>query len=127
MSSHSQSRSKEDRRLKHLIEVLRGTEHLGLPALICLLTIGLEDGLSVTELAERTGAPQQSVSRYVAMLLGRYQSEALTTFEPLIDQRISLNDPRKRALHLTREGRHLVEELLSLTRADKRAEAHVSG
>lgn len=95
--------------LRRLSAALAAAEHLGLPALICLLEIALDEGLSASELAERTGAPQQSVSRYVSMLLGRYQSpNMIEAIEPLIEQRINLVDPRKRSLYITETGSGLI-------------------
>ena len=43
-----------------------------MPELVALLAVGVEAGLSVNELSERIGAPQQSTSRYVSVLTGRY-------------------------------------------------------
>jgi DNA-binding MarR family transcriptional regulator len=81
---------------------------------ISLLTVALEPGLSVNELAERIRSPQQSASRYAAALLGRYQS--LTSEierEPLIVQQINPEDPRKRALFLNETGREIVARMIA--------------
>jgi DNA-binding MarR family transcriptional regulator len=96
-------------------EALRSVqEALGLPQLVCLLTIALEPGLSVNELAERTGYPQQSASRYAALLLGRYENPVGQNISsPLIEQTINPSDPRKRSLHLTRSGEAFIVTLLS--------------
>jgi DNA-binding MarR family transcriptional regulator len=86
---------------------------LSLPQFVALMTIGLEPGLSVNELAEKLNIPQQSASRYIAVLTGRYQSElASGIVEPLIVQQINELDPRKRALHLTPSGTELLASLL---------------
>jgi DNA-binding MarR family transcriptional regulator len=98
--------------LRQLSSGLSAAEHIGLPSLICLLQIALDEGVSVSDLAERVRAPQQSVSRYVSILLGRYQnSVSPAPIEPLIEQRINSADPRKRSLHLTRAGAELVAGL----------------
>jgi DNA-binding MarR family transcriptional regulator len=100
--------------LKQLRDALMRAETLGLPAVICLITIALKEGISVSELADQTGAPQQSASRYVSQLMGRYQTEfSSTPFEPLVEQRISAADPRKRSLYLTQCGATLVRELIA--------------
>lgn len=99
--------------LRQLRSGLAAVEGLGLPALICLIAIALQEGISVTELSEQTGAPQQSTSRYVSQLLGRYQTDfAPKPFEPLVEQRISAADPRKRSLYLTDLGASLVRALV---------------
>ena len=60
-------------RLIGLAEALRPIQdELGLPQLLALLTIATEPGLSVNELAEHLELPQQTASRYVATLAGRY-------------------------------------------------------
>jgi DNA-binding MarR family transcriptional regulator len=69
-----------------------------------LIAIARRPGPSVNELAEELDQPQQTVSRHVAILLGRYQiSEAA---EPIsfIRQEVSLTDPRSRALFLPEDG-----------------------
>jgi DNA-binding MarR family transcriptional regulator len=84
---------------------------LSLQHVIALLTVALTPGLSVTELAERMGVPQQSASRYVALLSGRYELEGAEV-TPLLDQAISRTDPRKRALFLTEAGLTRVMQLI---------------
>jgi|SRR5712672_1135950 DNA-binding MarR family transcriptional regulator len=87
---------------------------LSLEHAISLVTIALEPGLSVNELADRIGAPQQSASRYAAALLGRYQNPlAETEREPLIIQRVNAEDPRKRALFLNDNGREVIARMMA--------------
>jgi DNA-binding MarR family transcriptional regulator len=86
---------------------------LGLAHTVCVVTIALEPGISINELAERTGYPQQSVSRYISLLLGRYETVQFSgDFYPLVEQRINTIDPRKRALFLTTDGEKLVDRLI---------------
>jgi DNA-binding MarR family transcriptional regulator len=118
--------SAEERQfLGRLQSQLAAVESLGLPSLISLLAIARNEGLSVTDLAEETGLPQQSVSRYVSMLLGRYQLEAMSDSPiALIEQRINPADPRKRALFLTDSGRETIMGVLDISsafKADERA------
>lgn len=88
---------------------------LSLPQLVVLLTVRIEPGLSVNDLAETLGIPQQSASRYVSMLAGRYQTEPhQPLFEPLLLQKISDTDPRSRALHVTAAGEALLKTLVSI-------------
>jgi len=87
---------------------------LSLAQLIALVTIAMEPGLSVNDLAERLKIPQQSASRYVAALAGRYQSVlAESSLDPLVVQTINESDPRKRALFLTPTGRQLMSAISS--------------
>ena len=87
---------------------------LGLPQLQAIVVVGASPGLSVNELAERLNVPQQTASRYVAQLTGRYQEIGETSLpEPMIEQRVSLSDPRKRALYLTWHGRTTIEKLIA--------------
>jgi DNA-binding MarR family transcriptional regulator len=88
-------------------------EKLALTQIVTLLTVALEPGISVNELAERTGMPQQSASRHAAVLLGRYQNSlSAEPLEPLITQLVNIDDPRKRALFLTAAGVSLVRKFL---------------
>jgi DNA-binding MarR family transcriptional regulator len=94
--------------------LLKVGDELSLPMLTALLSIALEPGISVNDLADRIGVPQQSASRYVALLLGRYQTPTGSSVKaPLIYQEINTEEPRKRALHLLPKGRALVESLIA--------------
>jgi DNA-binding MarR family transcriptional regulator len=92
-------------------------EGLSLEVLTALLTIALEPGLSVNELADRLNVPQQTASRHAAVLLGRYQDVHATDGQrpkwPLVVQEVHANDPRRRAMFLTERGNEFVETLLS--------------
>ncbi len=95
---------------------------LSLPQFLALLQIALNPALSVNELSERLGCPQQTASRHVAALLGRYQGRvsalgaegmARSKLDPLIVQEISQSDPRSRALSLSKYGIDLLRQLLT--------------
>ena len=87
---------------------------LALQHLVALLEVGRQTGLSVNDLADILAIPQQTASRYVAVLSGRYDNvDALSQFSPLIEQRINERDPRRRALFLTDEGREVLNTLLT--------------
>jgi DNA-binding MarR family transcriptional regulator len=78
-----------------------------------LVAIAAEPGISVNELAQRIDVPQQSASRYVSVLLGRYQDPmAGPQTRILVEQRISEEDPRRRALFLTLEGTTLLTNIV---------------
>ena len=95
-------------------------DFLSLPQLICLLTVAAEPGLSVNDLAARISVPQQSASRYVAALLGRYQSVVdRGPIEPLIRQEVSSDDPRKRALYINEAGYDLLARMLESSSSNK--------
>jgi DNA-binding MarR family transcriptional regulator len=109
-------------RLESLLTCLQPLQsELSLPQLLALFQIALNPGLSVNELGERLSCPQQTASRHVAALLGRYQGEVVaigaqggsrSKLEPLITQEISQSDPRSRALSLSKHGVVFVRELL---------------
>ena len=85
---------------------------LSLAQLVALMTIAIEPGLSVNELAEQLKIPQQTASRHVAVLTGRYQSDlADAPLDAMIVQQINESDPRKRALYLTPEGQTFIASL----------------
>ena len=98
-------------RLEALLAAVPGD--LALPQLRALVAIAAEPGISVNELPQRIDVPQQSASRYVSVLLGRYQDPmggAPTRI--LAEQRISEEDPRRRALFLTLEGTALLATIV---------------
>lgn len=87
---------------------------ISLPQLVALLCVGVEPGLSVNELAERMGIPQQTASRYASVLLGRYESPTTAQpKEPLVTQGVSQRDARSRALYLTAAGQEVLVALAS--------------
>ena len=92
---------------------------LSLAQLVTLLTIALEPGLSINELAERIGAPQQTASRHASVLLGRYQDPSTPgeRHAALITQSVSSNDPRSRALFLSAAGWEFIFRILAALRA----------
>jgi DNA-binding MarR family transcriptional regulator len=88
-------------------------KQMSLSQLVALLTIHSYPGLSVNDLADALDVPQQSASRHVAFLTGRYQLEpADQPPEAFVMQQINHNDPRSRALYLTDEGLSLVNKFL---------------
>ena len=87
---------------------------LSLSQILALTAIARAPGLSVNELAENLGLPQQTVSRHVAILLGRYQTaadEPAVTPTSFIRQEINAADPRRRALFLSGDGTTLLKSL----------------
>jgi DNA-binding MarR family transcriptional regulator len=105
-------------KLAGLANALRPLQpELGLPQLLALLVIAGEPGLSVSDLADRLGIPQQTASRHVAILAGRYQgafgptseNSGRSKLDPLISQEISESDPRRRALFISKQGRSLLD------------------
>ncbi len=96
-------------------------EQLSLAHLVSLLTIATEPGLSVKGLADRMGAPQATASRYVSVLLGRYQGPGEKPPMPFITQEVSIDDPRRRALFLNDHGKELVLAILGARQANSSA------
>jgi DNA-binding MarR family transcriptional regulator len=105
---------------KRLDAVLAALRSLGgdlsLPLLVTLVAIARDPGLSINELSDRIEVPQQTASRYVAILQGRYQmaSGSANPFagQPLVSLEVSANDPRRRALFLTPQGRTRLADIL---------------
>ena len=98
-------------------------EGLSIEVLSALLTIALEPGISVNELADRLHAPQQTASRYASILLGRYQEPTVTKEppkDPLVTQEVHATDPRKRAMFLTDRGEEFVALVLSYLSGGKK-------
>lgn len=101
--------------LSHLLEQV--DSDLGLPLSRTLIAVSLQPGISVNELADRLGVPQQTASRYVAILQGRYEAPsiaaAVSARTPLLALEISQVDPRRRALFLTPEGERRIDKLIA--------------
>ena len=96
-------------------------EQISLAQLVSLLTIAAEPGLSVQGLADRIGAPQASTSRYVSVLLARYQGPGEKPPKPFIKQEVSTDDPRRRALFLNDYGKELVLAILGALQTNSSA------
>lgn len=122
----TQLEADDPQRLRDLRDAIAAAgDELSLPQLLALLTVAVEPNLSVNDLAERMSVPQQSASRFVAVLLGRYQSASGNgPKEPLIDQGVSTTDPRKRALTLTPAGRDLVTRMTGTGPSSSQANGH---
>lgn len=91
-------------------------DDLGLPLTRVLFGVFLKPGMSVNELADSLRVPQQTASRYVAVLQGRYEassSSPVSPSSPLLALEVSQSDPRRRALFLTLEGKKRVEKLIA--------------
>lgn len=104
-------------RLRKLFKAMSGMEsEMSLPLLNTLLAVAVTPGISVNDLAELIRVPQQTASRYVSILQGRYQTlgstENIFMETPLLEIGISMDDPRKRAVELTAHGKARVEQLL---------------
>lgn len=107
---------RQDARLEGAFRLLRSLQpDLNLSLAVTLLAVAREPGLSVNELADRVSAPQQTVSRYVAILQGRYELLGDESFapHPLLTLEVSAQDPRRRAIFLTPHGTTRVLEILS--------------
>lgn len=86
---------------------------VSLPQLLALVAIARHPGISVNELAETLGQPQQTVSRNVSVLLGRYQISETVVPRVFVRQEISATDPRSRALFLAPEGEDTLRQLVA--------------
>lgn len=93
-------------------------EDLSLPLLQSLVVVARHGGISVNELAEEMDIPQQTASRYIAILQGRYQFptnlDNAFAKRPLLSLEVSTEDPRRRALYLTDAGKVRIMEVLNI-------------
>lgn len=117
--NHDTDRADRLEAMRRVLIDVQGT--LSLAQLVALMTVAIEPGLSVNELAERLKIPQQTASRHVAVLTGRYQSDlAEAPLDALIAQQINEGDPRKRALYLTPEGQEFIASLIGLSLGEQK-------
>lgn len=86
-----------------------------LPQVLALVVIARQPGLSVNELAEILKLPQQTASRHVATLLGRYQTPETEAAGGAVFVRQEINpaDPRRRALFLSDDGIKCLKALIA--------------
>jgi DNA-binding MarR family transcriptional regulator len=103
--------------IAELFRILKSIEtDLNLSLALALVAVAREPGLSVNELAERLDVPQQTASRYAAILQGRYdlpesESNKLTR-NPFLSLEVNAHDPRRRALYLTSYGKRWLGRIL---------------
>ncbi len=78
---------------------------------ICFAEISLDEGLSLTQLAERTNMAISTVSRIIGAL-----SDARQKGQPfgLIEVQISRQERRRKELYLSPKGRQLINTLAGL-------------
>ena len=88
---------------------------LSIPLLRTLIAVFLNTNLSINDLAEAIGVPQQTASRYVAILQGRYQPSDSNSFvrAPLLTHKPSPGDMRRYELKLTPHGAKRIDKILS--------------
>lgn len=109
----------EAARLGAMFEGLRPWQSvISLAQVLALIAIAKSPGLSVNELAEKLDQPQQTVSRHVSILLGRYQTSETVVPTVFIRQEVNVSDPRSRALFLAPEGEALLKALVANTVAN---------
>lgn len=89
-------------RLRAALQAVQG--ELSLSQLVILLLLVERPGLSIGEVAEITSLPQQTASRLILQLSGRYQIDPGGAPVEYIRQEVGDDDPRKRALFLTDKG-----------------------
>jgi DNA-binding MarR family transcriptional regulator len=100
-----------------LFKLLRALQpDLSVELALTLVAVAREPGLSINELAERIQVPQQTASRYAAILQGRYElpTGELNSFArtPLLLLEVNAQNSRKRALFLTSGGRERLTSIL---------------
>ena len=107
----------EAARLGALLTVLHSMDgDLSLPLLLTLVAVAWQPGMSINGLAKRIQVPQQTASRYVAILQGRYHlsNAGMNSFsdKPLLSLQVSTNDPRRRALFVTSHGNDVLKRII---------------
>lgn len=111
---HTDFSLSESSRLDAIFAALLSCQsEISLPQALALIAIARNPGLSVNELAERLDQPQQTVSRHVAVLLGRYQISETIVPRAFIRQEVNVKDPRSRALFLSPDGQALLKALVA--------------
>lgn len=88
---------------------------LTLPLLGVLMAVADQPGISINEVAERLALPQQTASRYVAILEGRYQqlgADSAFVATPLISPSEDDADSRRRSLVLSPAGHSALDKFL---------------
>ena len=81
---------------------------------VCLAEITLHEGLSVTDLSNRTGLALSTVSRIVGAL-SKYRQMG-KPYE-LIDLKMSEASRRTKEIHLTTKGRKIIDSIAALMAA----------
>lgn len=94
--------------LKLLRELQKIDSEFPLQYAICLAEISMDEGLSLTDLSERTEMPLSTVSRIIGAL-----SKFRQRGEPygLVDARISMRERRRKELYLTTKGQNVVNAI----------------
>lgn len=78
---------------------------------ICLAVITNEEGLSLTDLSQRTGMPLSTVSRAVGALGAKRQKGRPYH---LVEVVVSMEERRKKQLYLTNRGRSLMNSIVNI-------------
>lgn len=101
-----------EERVKEFLVLLRELQKIDpefpLQYAICLAEIAIAEGLSLTDLAERTGMPLSTVSRIVGALSKHRQKGAAYD---LVTVGISSTERRRKELFLSVRGRSVIGEI----------------
>ncbi|MFN3701186.1 MAG: MarR family winged helix-turn-helix transcriptional regulator [Alphaproteobacteria bacterium] len=102
-------------RIKDFLRLLRELQTIDaefpLQYAVCLCVIALNEGLSVSALAEETGLSLSTASRIVGALSSARQ---MGTPYGLVETRISATEKRRKEIFLTDKGRSALENLESV-------------
>lgn len=80
---------------------------------ICLFQIANQEGLSLTDLAKRSGMALSTVSRIISALSGTRQ---IGTPYGLVNVKICATERRKKEIFLTPKGQKFIQEILRIGR-----------
>ncbi len=105
--------------MRHLLRILQGLREIDpefpIQYAICLTEIALDEGMSLSDLAERTGLALSTVSRIVGALSEKRQGSG----KPygLVTVKISSEERRRKELYLSPEGRNALAVIAPLIHA----------
>jgi len=98
--------------LLDLFAVLRGVDkEFPVQYAMCLVEIARDEGMSLTELSQRTNLALSTVSRIVGALSAFRQSGQ--PYE-LVEVKVSTKERRRKELYLTPKGASVVDDLLTV-------------
>ena len=105
--------------MRHLLRILKALQRIDpefpIQYAVCLTEISLDEGLSLSELAGRTGLALSTVSRIVGALSEKRQGAG----KPygLVTVKISAGERRRKELYLSPEGRAVLAGIVPLLHA----------
>ncbi len=108
-------KSRKRQPMAYMLDTLREFQKIDnefpLQYAVCLIEISMNEGLSLTELAQKTNLPLSTVSRIITAL-SRYSRKGST--HHFIEARVCPDERRKKQLYLTTGGRKTIQRLSAI-------------